>query len=168
MTYKCPAASGGLCGKTGHTHPWRKEQRGYRRLGYHLRLHTGALLSLTVGPVGCSRCISYRQARWGVLGCFWTSLNYLPCIKVKGFRCGRRNNCCYLPFLVPQVGVWLRLQWRRIVLQDICGSLHRTASSKTQSTWAFSQLRPHCRAEKLCRFVFFFFSSTKHRSKARG
>lgn len=93
---------------------------------------------------GCS-LIAHSGSRWvcsvyqlqtspsRCFGCFWTSLNYLPCIKVKGFRSRRRNNCCYLPFLVPQVGVCLRLQWGRIVLQDICGSLHRTASSKTQS-----------------------------------
>lgn len=67
-TYTCPAASGGFCGKTCHTYWWRKEQPGYRRLGYLLRLHTGARLSLAVGPNGCVQCISYRQDCRGVLG----------------------------------------------------------------------------------------------------
>lgn len=76
-SYTCLATSGGFCGKTRHTHRWRKE----------LRLcHSSQLSPLTAhrrtlivpngrgvgGLHGCAWCISYREAHQGV----WVFLKF--------------------------------------------------------------------------------------------
>lgn len=104
---------------------------------------------------GQDSLIAQRRSRWACSayhlqpsparrsGCFWTSPNYPPSLQVRGFRCGWRNNRCYLPFLVPRVGARLRWQCGRIVLRDICGSAHRAASRKMHKRVWICKLPPH-------------------------
>lgn len=149
----CPAASGGFCGKTCHARRWRKEQRGYRRLSYLLRLHTGASLSLTAGPDGCARCISYRQACRGVLGV--SELLLITSIhRCKGIPLQAKEQSLLLALSCPSSRCWA---WFTMGTDCVAGHLWVTA------------LHSHClpNAQSACDSVnfhlsLFFFQSRPH------
>lgn len=118
-------------------------------VGYLLRLHLGAGLSHSARPAGCAQCISYTPDQRG--GSELLLITFIH--KCEGILLQAKEQWLLLalPCLQGRCLTWL--QRGRIVLQDICGSLHCTASSNTQS--ACESVNFHLR-------LFFLFQSRPH------